>query len=152
MRIKTNFRPSVECLRRQSSSLSSSSSLCLSSDNLSEGCSSRQSKVLAAKSISEHLGQRSGTAWAGRTGEIKWCFRVGGSRCGPWLACLPSWGKRATTLAVLTRFKSQKGFWPRRVTFFSCEMKFSMESARCCCRPKPRPSFPQYFYHSLVSG
>ena len=31
----------------------------------------RQSKVLTAKSMTELLGPRSGTAWAGRTDEIK---------------------------------------------------------------------------------
>ena len=38
------------------------------------------------------------------------------------------------------RFQCFLNFGPRRVTFFSCEMRFSMELARCCCRPKQRPS------------
>ena len=36
-----------------------------------EGYSRRQSKVLTAKSTAKLLGPRSGTAWAGRTGEHK---------------------------------------------------------------------------------
>ena len=36
-----------------------------------EGYSRRKSKVLTAKSMAELFGARSGTAWAGLTGEIK---------------------------------------------------------------------------------
>ena len=54
-----------------------------------------------------------------------------------------AWGKRVATLAILTHCQSQKGlnvnFGQLRVTFFSCEMKFSMELARFCCRTKQRP-------------
>ena len=47
-----------------------------------KGFSRRQSKVLTAKSMVKLLGQRSSTAWAGRTGEHKGCFQVGCSRWG----------------------------------------------------------------------
>ena len=45
-----------------------------------EGYSRRQSKDLTAKSMAKLLGQHSGTAWAGRTGEhehsLAGCFRL----------------------------------------------------------------------------
>ena len=63
-------------------------------------------------------------AQVGRASTNTGCFRVGGSRCGPRPACL-----RAAT----SHF------------FFSCEMKISMESAKSCCRPKPRPLLRSIF-------
>ena len=53
-----------------------------------KGYSRRQSKVLTAKSMAKLLGARSGTAWAGRTGDSVAStntrrFQVGCNRCGP---------------------------------------------------------------------
>ena len=58
-------------VRRHSSNLSPSLSPCLSSGNLSEGSSRRLSKVYRAKSTAKQLGQLSGSACAGWTGESK---------------------------------------------------------------------------------
>ena len=70
-----------------------------------------------------------------------------------WLA----WGKRATTLAILTQLDSQKGIKAvRSHFFFSCEMKFSMEwleSARSCfCSDQSSAhSFTQSFCSESIS-
>ena len=65
---------------------------------------SRQSKVLAAKSITKPMGQRSCTAWAGQTPTDEQAQTQGISKtsavaaASDWLA----WGKHATTLPILT--------------------------------------------------
>ena len=74
-----------------------------------KGYSRRQSKVLTAKSTSVRLWPRSGTAWAGQTGEHKTqsVSDLAAVAAGSdWLA----WGKHATTLVILTQIESQKGF------------------------------------------
>ena len=44
-------------------------------------------------------------------------------------------------------------FWAQQTTFcFSCELKFSLELARGCCRPKQRPSLRSIFRSAIGLG
>ena len=61
-----------------------------------KGYSRRQSKDLTAKSMAKLVGPRSGTAWAGVS---KLAAQAPGLD-------LHTWGKRATTLAILTQFEN----------------------------------------------
>ena len=76
-----------------------------------EGYSRKQSKVLTAKSTAKLLGRAQ--AQLGRLdcraqaqGVFESAAVASGSEACDWLA----WGKRATTLAILTQFESQKEF------------------------------------------
>ena len=85
----------------------------------------------------------SGTAWAGRTASTNTGhFLVGGSCCRQRQACLRktcycfcrNWlSLRVKIVIMVCRYK------PATSLYFSCEMKFSMESATGCCRPKQHP-------------
>ena len=63
------------------------------------------------KSTAKHLGQLSCSAWkVGRASINTGRFPVGGSRCRQLQAHMRKTLKNATTLAILTQFKSQQGF------------------------------------------
>ena len=85
-----------------------------------EGYSRTISKILTAKSISELLGQRSGTAWSGRTGEH------------PHRAFL---SRRQSLLAASPQ--------PARFYYHSCDTDSVRESKRF--GPKARPSLRSIF-------
>ena len=82
-KLHTDYSGVSEQIKLQSSSLTPSSSPCLSSGKHSQrlfqktitpkGYSKRQSKVLTAKSMTGLLGQLSYTAWTGQTGKYKHC-------------------------------------------------------------------------------
>ena len=121
-----------------------------------EGYSRRQSKVLTAKSMAKLLGQRSGTAWAGRTGEIKHrAFpsqrqSLRAATCSleeNLLPLLRYWlSSSVNKVLMLCRYRAATSHF-----FSSCKMKFSMEIhgiqwlARSCCQAKPRPSLRSIF-------
>ena len=77
--------------------------------------------------MAELLGQRSGTAWAGRTSKHK--HRALPSRVQSMRAVTPTdphaWGKRATSLAILTKFESRTvSLCKFRVTDYRAEYVF----------------------------
>ena len=112
-----------------------------------EGYSRRQSKVLTAKSMAELLGQRSCTAWAGRTSYTNTGrFWFGCSRCWQWLARLRiqfyhSCSVRESKL-MDCKFRAVTSH-----IFFVVKWNFQswMELARSRCRPKPRRLLRSFF-------
>ena len=115
-----------------------------------EGHYRRQSKVLTAKSNAKLSEQRSSTAWADQTSEHK--HRALPNRQQSLQAATCS--LEENVLPILQYWLSLRvnkvlmtcKFWAAMSHFYlSWEMKFSMELAESCCRPKQRPSLRSIF-------
>ena len=101
-----------------------------------EGCSSRQLKVLTAKSMAELFRLRSSTAWARRTGKHKlWAIPVGCSRCWQRHAHL-----RKQRYHYLLSSRVNKVLMRCNNLAVTNHCFFHVELAKSCCLPKQRPT------------
>ena len=100
-----------------------------------EGYSRRQSKDLTAKSMAKLLGQRSGTAWAGLTGEHKHrAFQTSRRQSLRAATGLLSWvSSTFKKVLMLCRYRAVM------TEFFFIGNEISIKWARSCYRPKQRP-------------
>ena len=140
----------------QSSSLSSSLSPCLSSGNLSEGCSSLpEGNRNRAKSTAKLLGPLSCSAWAGRTGEHKhrtfpsWrqsLMAATGSLEENMLPLLRYWlSSRVNKVLILGKFRAATSH------FFYVKWKFRWNWREVVVDQSSAHRFALPFYQSLVS-